>query len=178
VTPPTEPLAQETAPPPAGEPPQVRGRAGWVAPVAGLSLITPAVVWAGMPWWGFLLLCPMALLVALASATVPQNSADRVTWWRDLCSHREHMTKLAAALKRAKRRHQRRSDEAPRAMQATASGVKLAHKPSGRPVHARAGDLAAPKMPDPRGEARLDRAAGTIAVAKWHTRISRGRKKG
>jgi len=35
------------------------------------------------------------LLVALVAAVVPQNSADRVTWWRNLCSHREKMAKRA-----------------------------------------------------------------------------------
>jgi hypothetical protein len=178
VTPPTEPLAPKTASPDDGEPPKVQERASWVAPVAGLSVIVPAAVWAGMPWWGFLLLCPMALVVALASATVPQNSADRVTWWRELWSHREHMPILEAALNRAERMHQQHSDSASRTMQPTPFGAKPAHNPSGRPLHARADDLAVPKRHCPRAGARSDRAAGTRALAKRYTRLGRGRNTG
>ncbi|MCI2421117.1 hypothetical protein MOQ72_27105 [Saccharopolyspora sp. K220] len=50
----------------------------------GLVLLAPV-----LPGWGLALIVVAALGLGVVHALVPQLSADRVTWWRELLRYRE-----------------------------------------------------------------------------------------
>ena len=62
----------------------------------------------GAPWWIVLLSSTLGLVVICLQGVFPQNSADRLAWWRDLRRSRE---------RKATRRAQKQSAE-PRQHQA------------------------------------------------------------
>lgn len=52
--------------------------------VAGVGL---ALAWSGAPWWATLLVVLVFCPVLLVQAIFPQNSRDRLAWWRDRRKH-------------------------------------------------------------------------------------------
>lgn len=61
-----------------------------------------ALVRANAPWWAIALvaivLAAMGGVVALAQLVLPQNSRDRLDWWRDLRSHRARRSRVPPAV--------------------------------------------------------------------------------
>lgn len=58
---------------------------------AAIAALTHTVAW---PWLGVLIAAPLglgAVISSLAVAVVPQESHDRLTWWREWLRHRERM---------------------------------------------------------------------------------------
>jgi hypothetical protein len=50
--------------------------------MAGIGGVATAL--AGAPWW----IAALVLIVALVQTIFPQNSSDRLEWWRDRRRHR------------------------------------------------------------------------------------------
>lgn len=55
----------------------------------------------GWPWWAVLLLALFGAVALVLRAVLPQDSGDRVKWWRDLLRHRE---RVADAKRRSEER--------------------------------------------------------------------------
>lgn len=53
----------------------------------------PALVLAQAPWWVIASLLSAMLLVGLIQAVFPQNSRDRLDYWRDWWRHRENQAR-------------------------------------------------------------------------------------
>lgn len=65
---------------------------------AGTAAVIPVtVICAVVPRWlgvlAVLLLALSSLIVGLAAAVIPQESSDRLSWWREWLRHRERMAK-------------------------------------------------------------------------------------
>ncbi len=48
---------------------------------------------AGAPWWAVLLLSLPTAAAVIIRSVFPQNSADRLAWWRDRRLHRERLAR-------------------------------------------------------------------------------------
>ena len=63
---------------------------------AGLMALSPAMFLVEAPrWLGLLMAVLMAacsLVVGLAQAVLPQDSPDRLAWWKEWLRHRERMS--------------------------------------------------------------------------------------
>jgi hypothetical protein len=63
--------------------------------VGAAATVPAATVWVTAPPWPGTLVAMVlslgALIVGLATAVVPQESSDRLSWWREWLRHRERM---------------------------------------------------------------------------------------
>jgi len=66
------------------------GRARGSINASGFGLSALGSVLADGPWWATSLLVSAALACALVETLFPQESADRLEWWRDRRRVREH----------------------------------------------------------------------------------------
>ena len=60
---------------------------------AGLASSAPSVALTltGAPWWILLAASLPGALTLILQSLLPQNSRDRLEWWRDRRRHREHL---------------------------------------------------------------------------------------
>ncbi|WP_329112863.1 hypothetical protein [Streptomyces sp. NBC_01465] len=65
---------------------------------AGLASSAPPVALSasGAPWWILLAASLPGALTLILQAALPQNSRDRLEWWRDRRSHRERLLNRTA----------------------------------------------------------------------------------
>ncbi len=79
---------------PAGTP-RKPGVQGVVSGVVGLSAPAAAVA-AHAPWWAVIALSALSLAVTGLQTCLPQDSGDRLAWWKDRRRHRERLLRHAA----------------------------------------------------------------------------------
>lgn len=73
----------------------MRSPARSTAPLAVSGLVcVPALI--GAPRWAAGVVLVLALLLGLVQAVFPQDSAHRLTWWRELWRHREFQADSSA----------------------------------------------------------------------------------
>jgi hypothetical protein len=53
------------------------------APIARTAPVFGALAWAGAPWWSITFAIAATLSLGLVEATFPQESSDRLAWWRE-----------------------------------------------------------------------------------------------
>jgi hypothetical protein len=68
--------------------------------IAATGATISGMAYAGAPWWAIAAVATVFVLlgavVGLVQALVPQDSGDRLEWWRD---RRRHQTRLGARVK-------------------------------------------------------------------------------
>ncbi|GAA1376572.1 hypothetical protein GCM10009612_75080 [Streptomyces beijiangensis] len=52
-----------------------------------------ALAVSGAPWWALLVATLPGAVVLVLQAVLPQNSHDRLEWWRDRRRHREQLSR-------------------------------------------------------------------------------------
>ncbi|WP_372404943.1 hypothetical protein [Streptomyces luteireticuli] len=62
----------------------------------GVIASLPSAALAGAPWWTLLLTSLPGAAALLASAVIPQNSHDRLEWWRDRRRHHERLARRSS----------------------------------------------------------------------------------
>ncbi|MFI0220353.1 hypothetical protein [Streptomyces lydicus] len=71
-------------------------------PLLGAGAVTSvppaALAFAGAPWWALVIASLPGAAALLLQAALPQNSKDRLEWWRDRRRHREHLARTRQQL--------------------------------------------------------------------------------
>lgn len=65
---------------------------------AATSVPPAALAFAGAPWWALVIASLPGAAALLLQAALPQNSKDRLEWWRDRRRHREHLARTRQPL--------------------------------------------------------------------------------
>lgn len=67
---------------------------------AGAATSAPpaALAFAGAPWWALVITSLPGAAALLLQAALPQNSKDRLEWWRDRRRHREQLARTRQPL--------------------------------------------------------------------------------
>ncbi|GGU82699.1 hypothetical protein GCM10010211_55920 [Streptomyces albospinus] len=71
-------------------------RSAWNLACAATSAPPAALGAAGAPWWALVIASLPGTAVLILQALLPQNSRDRLEWWRDRRRHREHLAQSRA----------------------------------------------------------------------------------
>lgn len=60
----------------------------------GASIGAPVTVATmGAPWWAVLVVSALGLVIAGVQSSLPQDSGDRLAWWKDRRRHRESLAR-------------------------------------------------------------------------------------
>lgn len=71
-----------------------RTRALPVLGAGAASAVSPAALaLSGAPWWALVVFTLPGAFALLLHASLPQDSHDRLEWWRDRRRHRERLAK-------------------------------------------------------------------------------------
>ncbi|WP_329112881.1 hypothetical protein [Streptomyces sp. NBC_01465] len=73
-----------------------RHRATALLGISAASSVPPAALAvSGAPWWALLVATLPGAMALMLQSVFPQNSQDRLEWWRDRRRHREHLSRAS-----------------------------------------------------------------------------------